>query len=223
MISLANLSFYFGVRQALKDVSLEVKKGEFVFLTGPSGAGKSTLLGILHGALPVMRGQAEVAGTDLGRLKKKNLPRLRRKIGIVFQNFKILPKRSVFENVALALEIRNMPKAEIRRRVEAVLSALKLSELAIFPCNELSGGEQQRVAVARAVVISPQLLLADEPTGNLDADLAARLMTVFKQFHSHGTTVVVATHNRELIKSVPEARVVNLLSGRIVNHHEDIF
>ncbi|WP_342663762.1 cell division ATP-binding protein FtsE [Desulfovibrio inopinatus] len=199
----------------MKNVSLDVAKGEFVFLTGPSGAGKTSLLRVLHGALPVQQGQVAVAGFNLVRIPRRRLALLRREVSVVFQDFKILGDETVWENVAIALRVRATPRPKLERRVRAVLAALQLTELAHITCRELSGGEQQRVAVARAVVVGPKMILADEPTGNLDRTLGLRLMNVFKQFYAHGTTIVMATHNSELVHFIPEATVYRLEGGSI--------
>jgi len=213
MVRVRNLSFRFGARWVLRNVSFSVGRGGFVFLTGPSGAGKTTLLRILHGALPLQSGQASVAGHELARMKKSRLPALRRDVGVVFQDFKILPGRTVRDNVILPLEVRGMPRAKAARRIKAVLHALKLDGLADCPCAELAGGEQQRVAIARAVVTGPRVILADEPTGNLDWELSLRLLDVFRQFHQHGTSIIMATHNRDILAAVPEAGILRLSGG----------
>lgn len=215
MISLRHVSHNFGGHWALKNISLDLGKGEFLFLVGPSGAGKTTLLRILHGAVALQRGQAVVCGFDLHAISPRSIPLLRREVSVVFQDFKILPERSVFANVALALEVRNMPRPLLERRVRAVLRGLDLEAKARVPCAELSGGEQQRVAIARAVVVGPQLLLADEPTGNLDRELAMRLMSLFMQFHAHGSTIVLATHNQELLSCLPQAKILHLEDGAV--------
>ncbi len=215
MVRVQRLSHNFGSHWALKDVSFSLEKGDFLFLFGPSGAGKTTLLRILHASLPLLRGAARVAGFDLKHLRKRDVPLLRREVSVVFQDFKILPKRSVFANVALALEVRGARRIHIERRVRAVLRGLELEDKSGRLCSELSGGEQQRVAIARSVVVNPKLLLADEPTGNLDQDLSLRLMEVFKQFHTFGTTVILATHNRELPARFSQAKVLELRGGQI--------
>jgi cell division transport system ATP-binding protein len=216
MIKVSRLSHNFGRHWALKDVSFSLDKGDFLFVFGPSGAGKTSLLRLLHAALPLQRGAAMVAGYDLKKIRTREVPLLRRQVGVVFQDFKILPERSVFANVALPLEVRGAPAERIERRVRAVLRSLDLDDKQDCACARLSGGEQQRVAIARSVVVNPQLILADEPTGNLDRDLSFRLMEVFRQFHTFGTTVVLATHDRELVESFPGARAIMLRGGRVV-------
>ena len=186
-------------------------------LSGPSGAGKTTLLRLLHGALPLQRGQATVAGFDLARLRPGDLPGLRRQVSVVFQDFRILPERPTFANIALPLEVRGLDPRAGGRRVRAVARALGLENRLEMPAGELSGGEQQRVAVARAIVVNPQVLLADEPTGNLDPELSLHLMDVFMQFHAYGTTVVLATHDPVLISRNPDARIIRLEDGMITH------
>ncbi len=210
-----HLSHAFNRNWVLKDISFEVHQGEFVYLTGPSGAGKTTLLRILHGALPLQRGQAEVAGLQLNGIRPRHLPRLRREVSVVFQDFKVLSDRSVYQNIALPLEVRGMTGPQKKRRVSAVQRALGLSGKSEIKCKELSGGEQQRVAIARAVVTNPKLLLADEPTGNLDEELSFRLLQILKQFKMHGTTVLLATHNKHLLQAMPKARILGLIQGRL--------
>lgn len=163
-----------------------------------------------------MRGNVNVAGYNLKNLPTSKVSNLRRQVSVVFQDFKILPYRTVFENVAMALEVRGISKVHIDRRVRAVLRGLGLENRINVLCGELSGGEQQRVAVARSIVVNPQILLADEPTGNLDDDLAVRMMEIFKQFHRHGTTVVLATHSHELVRMHSQARQLRLEQGKIV-------
>ncbi|EGB15502.1 cell division ATP-binding protein FtsE [Pseudodesulfovibrio mercurii] len=215
MVNVERLSYNFGSYWALKDISFTLEKGEFLFLTGHSGAGKTTLLRLLYGALPVTRGRASVAGFQLNTLKKRDIPRLRRKVGVVFQDFKILPERTVFDNVAMALEVRGLPRTHLERRVRAIIRALGLETRSYSLCERLSGGEQQRVAIARSMVANPELILADEPTGNLDVDLTLHLMEIFKQFHTYGTSVIMATHSTEVLECVPSARILHLQDGRI--------
>jgi len=200
---------------ALADVSLTVAKGEFVFLTGPSGAGKSTLLRLVFCAEAATSGQLLIFGRNVAKLKPSHVPYIRRNIGVVFQDFKLLPDRTVAENVAFPLEVRGMHPREVRRRVSGVLRSVGLELKADrFPLS-LSGGEQQRVAAARALVAEPALLLADEPTGNLDPEMAQEIMRLFLEVNARGTTVVVATHDRVLLERYKK-RVVALERGRVV-------
>ncbi|GFK93716.1 Cell division ATP-binding protein FtsE [Fundidesulfovibrio magnetotacticus] len=221
MISAVQLTHAFDEHLALRAVSFRVRKGEFCFLTGHSGAGKTTLLRLLHGDLPVQRGKASIAGYDLSGLPRKNLPFLRRDVAVVFQDFKILMDRTVRENVSLPLEVCGLPREQIVRRVDSVLASLHLTRMAELPCLSLSGGEQQRVAIARAMAGGPKVILADEPTGNLDLNLAQRLMEVFKQFHAHGVTILMATHNMELVRATPQARVLSLEAGFLLAGGEE--
>ncbi|WP_034622337.1 cell division ATP-binding protein FtsE [Desulfovermiculus halophilus] len=214
-IRLKHLSHSFVSSWALKNISLDVTSGEFVFLTGPSGAGKTTLLCLLHGALPLQRGMASIAGHDLGSLTSSRLHLLRREVTVVFQDFKVLPQRSVRENIALPLVVRGFPSAQIHKRVNAVLRGLSLDGKGHTPCGRLSGGEQQRVAIARSIVVNPKVILADEPTGNLDPELSLRLLDIFGRFNAHGTTVLLATHDQNLIRAMPQARVVHLVDGQL--------
>ena len=199
----------------MKDCTFSLEKGDFVFLSGPSGAGKTTLLRILYAALPIQRGEVEVAGMSLKQLSPAKTPLLRRQVGVVFQDFKILPLRTVQQNIALPLEIRGLAPQQIERRVRAVARALGLDGRLHCKCAELSGGEQQRVAIARAFVVNPKVLLADEPTGNLDLELSLRLMELFKQFQAYGATVIFATHSTELMQRHPGAYVMRLEQGMI--------
>lgn len=216
MVEVEHLSYSFGSHWALKDINFSLGKGEFLFLTGHSGAGKSTLLKLLYGALPLTRGKATVADFELHKLKKRQVPTLRRKVGVVFQDFKVLPKRTVFANVAMALEVRGLQRHQVERRVRAIVRAMGLEQKSYTQCERLSGGEQQRVAIARSMVSSPELILADEPTGNLDFDLTMHLMEIFKQFNTYGTTVIMATHSRAVLDCVPDAHILHLEEGSVV-------
>jgi len=201
-----------GDRPALKDLSLNVQKGEFVFLTGPSGAGKSTLLKLLFVAERPTRGQILVNGRNVATLKPRQIPLLRRQVGVIFQDFKLINNRTVHENVAYALHVVGVPEKEIRRRVYQVLKGVGLYHKAHVMPPKLSGGEQQRVSIARALVNDPVLLLADEPTGNLDHAITEEIMALLERANARGTTVVVATHNQELLKRY-QKRVVHLENG----------
>ncbi len=215
MIAVRHLSHTFGTYWALKDCTFFLQKGDFVFLSGPSGAGKTTLLRLLYAALPIQRGEVEVAGMNLKKLSSSQVPLLRRQVGVVFQDFKILPMRSVLQNIALPLEVRGLSRQHIDRRVRAVTRALGLDARLHIRCGDLSGGEQQRVAIARAFVVNPKVLLADEPTGNLDPELSFRLMELFKQFQAYGATVIFATHSSELMRRHPGAHIMRLENGMI--------
>jgi cell division transport system ATP-binding protein len=199
---------------ALSDINLKIDKGEFVFIIGPSGAGKSTLLKLILGAEPPSKGQIIVNGMNFGRIKKSTLPLLRRRMGFVFQDFKLLNHRTVFDNVGLALEVVGIKKNEIKRRVQKVLKHVGLLNRINTVPLVLSGGEQQRVAIARAIVNEPALLLADEPTGNLDAELTKEIMKLFKIINAWGTTIVIATHDKNILNFNP-TKVVALEHGKI--------
>jgi cell division transport system ATP-binding protein len=199
---------------ALRDLTLTVEKGEFVFLTGPSGAGKSTLLRLLLLQERPTEGSAIVGGRNLVRLSRREVQAYRRTVGFVFQDFKLIPSKTVFENVSFALRVLGVPIEHQRRRTYQVLKWVGLQHrLNAYPL-QLSGGEQQRVAIARALVNEPQLVLADEPTGNLDPDLSLEIMNLFRDINASGTTVLVATHDRELIKWVGR-RTIHLEHGRV--------
>ena len=200
---------------ALRDLTLNIEKGEFVFLTGPSGAGKSTLLRLLLLQERPTEGVAIVNGRNLVRMSRREVQAYRRSVGFVFQDFKLVPSKTVFENVSFALRVLGTPIEHQRRRTYQVLKWVGLQHrLQAYPM-ELSGGEQQRVAIARALVNEPQLVLADEPTGNLDPDLSLEIMNLFRDINSAGTTVLVATHDRELIKWVGR-RTIHLEHGRLL-------
>jgi cell division transport system ATP-binding protein len=217
MIELYHVNKDYGrAHHALVDVSLAVEKGEFVFLTGASGAGKTTLLRLLFREEIATSGKILVDGINVSTLAASKVPALRRRLGIVFQDFKLLPRRTVFENVALVMEITGAPRKVQRSRTYAVLEMLGLNHKVRAHPLELSGGEQQRVAIARALVSEPALLLADEPTGNLDPDLSWEIMTLFKSINIRGTTVLVATHDRDLIARMGK-RVIALDAGRLAS------
>ncbi len=207
---------YDGAVPALVDITLKIEKGEFLFVTGPSGAGKTTLLKIMFGSEAPSHGQIIIDGRNYYRIPDHEIPLLRRRIGFVFQDFKLLPNRTVFENVALSLKVLGMRPVEVRKRVLRVLSYLRLQHRVNFKPLSLSGGEQQRVAIARALVKEPAILLADEPTGNLDPELAMEIIELFKEVNSKGTTVVIATHDRAIIERFNK-RTVALNHGRIVD------
>jgi len=203
----------------LHNINLKIGKGEFVFLTGPSGAGKTTLLRLLYGALRPTRGEVLVDGQNVTRLTRSQIPLLRRSIGVVFQDFKLLHNRSVFENVAITLEVLGWGRADIGKKTMHILKQMGIESKYNLTTQRLSGGEQQRVALARALVNDPKILLADEPTGNLDDANKNQILTIFKEANIRGTTVVVATHDRRLIDQ-GHKRLVTLSKGEIVEQVE---
>jgi cell division transport system ATP-binding protein len=215
MIQICNVSMsYQKDSTALIDLTIRIPKGDFVYLTGASGAGKSTLLKLLYGAENPPRGQILIAGQNITRLRSSRIPHLRRRIGIVFQDFKLLNSRTLFENVAFPLEVQGRKRFEISTKVYQALKHVGLhGKLHRFPL-QLSGGEQQRAAIARALVGDPMILLADEPTGNLDDEVTQEIMELFKGANARGTTVILATHNRDLIRQFPR-RVLLLDKGRL--------
>ena len=215
MISLTHVGKQYGkIHTALADVSFQIDPGEFIFLTGPSGAGKSTLLKLLFREQVPTTGELRIAGHRLASMPLREIPALRRKMGIVFQDFKLIRTMTVFENVAFVLKILGVSHAEQKLRTFRALKMVGLQhKLASYPL-QLSGGEQQRVAIARALVNDPLVLIADEPTGNLDPDLAQEIMALFERINGQGTTVLVATHDRSLIQRMKK-RVIGLDHGRM--------
>ena len=202
--------------EALRDISLHAMKGEFAFLTGPSGAGKSTLLRLMIAAERPNSGQVLIDGTNIANIRRRSVPFLRRNIGVVFQDYRLIPTRSVLDNVALGLEVLGTSPILIKRRVNAVLAEVGLAHMGDRLPPTLSGGEQQRVAIARAIVSDPVILLADEPTGNLDPDLSREIVDILEKVHRKGTTVLVATHDLHLVES-KHHRHIRLKSGRVVD------
>jgi len=220
MIQLHNVSLaYQKDATALNGINLMIEKGEFVFLTGPSGAGKTTLLRLLYGALTPTRGQVLIDGQNVSRMTPSQIPFLRRSIGVVFQDFKLLPTRTVFENVSITLEVLGWGRADIGKKVMHVLKQMGMESKINLTPQRLSGGEQQRVALARALVNDPKILVADEPTGNLDDANKNQILNIFKEANVRGTTVVVATHDRRLIENCHK-RLVTLSKGEIVEQVE---
>ena len=204
---------------AVYDMNLGIKKGEFVFVIGASGSGKSTLIKMLYREEKPTNGEIYVGGVNVAKVKNNKVYKLRRKIGIVFQDYKLLPKLTVYENVAFALEIYGLPTDEIRRKVLKALDLVGLKSRTKSYPDQLSGGEQQRVAIARAIVNSPKLLICDEPTGNLDPDTSLEIMKVIEKINDLGTTVVMATHDREMVDKMKK-RVVLLDNGKLVKDYE---
>ena len=215
MIRAYHVTKRYGDVHALRDVTVKLGKGEFCYVTGPSGAGKTTMLKMLYGAVQPTEGKLLVGGVDVSRLSKRRLPYLRRNIGIVFQDFKLIPTRTLGENVGLALEVLGTSRDVIDRRVNAVLGIVGLRGRGHEYPPTLSGGEQQRVAVARAIVNDPSILLADEPTGNLDGAMAIEVMEILQAINLRGTTVMVATHDTGLMNRFP-FRKLRFEAGRLV-------
>ena len=216
MIEFNNVSkIYNNNVKALSDVSVKIDSGDFVFLVGPSGSGKSTFIKMLLKEIEPTMGSITVADKDLSEIKRNQIPYYRRKIGMVFQDFRLIPTLNVYENVAFAMRVVEASQKEIRKRVPMVLSLVGLShKYKMFP-NELSGGEQQRVSLARAIVNNPSVLIADEPTGNLDPDTAKEIMELLEDINRSGTTIVMATHAKDIVDSMKK-RVIAIEKGAIV-------
>jgi cell division transport system ATP-binding protein len=204
----------YGSQIALVDICLEVAHNELLFITGPSGAGKTTLLKLLYLGEPASEGQILIDNQNLSRLLPRSIPLLRRKFGIIFQDYKLIPTRSVFDNVALVLEAAGAKRRETQQKVTSVLRLVGMADRAAALPPSLSGGEQQRVAVARAVVGGPQIILADEPTGSLDPDSAQIILRLLGGLHAHGATLIIATHDQELIRR-SSGRVIRLERGHL--------
>lgn len=220
IISLVNVSKAYSTgAPALKEIDLHINKGEFVFIVGDSGSGKSTLIKLLLRELTVTSGSIHVMGYDLSRIRHRKIPKFRRNIGIVFQDFRLLKDRNVYENVAFAQRIIQKSNKEIRKNVPSILAVVGLAGKYKAKPRQLSGGEQQRVALARALVNNPSILLADEPTGNLDPKNSWEIMKLLEQINENGTTVLVVTHNREIVNAM-QKRVVTLKRGVIVSDEE---
>ena len=214
VISIESVNKWFGTFHALRDVTLHVGRGEKVVVCGPSGSGKSTLIRLLLKELEPTSGRVLLGGRDLTRLKRSKVPQLRRNVGCVFQDFKLLPNRTAAENVAYALKVQGQPMAEIRRKVPEVLNMVGLAGKANSYPNEMSGGEQQRVSIARSVVNHPPLLVCDEPTGNLDPDTSVGIMQLLYRINRTGTTVLMVTHDREMVDKMRK-RVIALDEVRL--------
>ncbi|UOY94531.1 cell division ATP-binding protein FtsE [Ectobacillus sp. JY-23] len=216
MITMSNVyKTYDNGVQAANGITVKIKQGEFVYVVGPSGAGKSTFIKMMYREQKPTTGSINVNGLSLETLAERDVPYFRRQIGVIFQNFRLLPKLTVHENVAFALEVIEEERDVIDQRVKEVLKLVKLEHKADSLPNQLSGGEQQRVAIARAIVNQPKVVIADEPTGNLDMDTAWEIMDIFKEINERGTTVVMATHNADIVNTLRH-RVIAIEGGKIV-------
>jgi len=199
---------------ALNKVSVKIEKGEFVFIVGPSGAGKSTFIKAVLKEIAITEGQVIVDDQDITKLHRRKVPFLRRKVGVVFQDFRLLPNKTVYENIAFAMEILGTPHRNIRKQVPMILALVGLTGKDNFYPNQLSGGEQQRVSIARSMINNPPILIADEPTGNLDPDTSWEIMKVLRTINRRGTTILMATHDREIV-DIMKKRVIALENGQI--------
>lgn len=200
---------------ALKDINIKIDKGEFVFLVGPSGAGKSTFIKLLLHEEKATSGKITMNDEDITNVSNRNIPLLRRSIGVIFQDFRLLPNKTVYENVAFAMEIIEAKSRDIRRQVPMVLGLVGLSDKAKKYPNELSGGEMQRVSIARSIINNPSIVIADEPTGNLDPDTAWEIMRVLRHINQRGTTIIMATHAKDIV-DVMEQRVIAIEKGTVI-------
>ena len=217
MITFDNVSMQYDSKHtALRNINIKIDKGEFVFIVGPSGAGKSTFVKMLTHELTPASGKVIVDGVDITNLNRSEVPYYRRKLGIVFQDFRLLQEKTVFENIAFVLRVTGTKSKEIKERVAKVLSLVEMKNKANDYPSKLSGGEQQRIAIARALVNQPLLLIADEPTGNLDPVISEEIMELFNHINHMGTTIIMVTHNKELVNSMHK-RVVSIEDGLIVN------
>jgi cell division transport system ATP-binding protein len=222
MIKFEHVTKTYRTNIGLDDISVDIKKGDFVFLVGPSGAGKSTFIKLILKEIEADKGSIFVDGKDITQLSNREIPELRRKVGTVFQDFRLLPKKTVFENVAFAMEVLHKSKKQIRKQVPQILSLVGITDKAHKYPDELSAGEQQRVAIARAIINNPMVLIADEPTGNLDPDTAAEIMDLLEQINLRGTTIVMVTHAKDIVDRMKK-RVIAIEKGNIVRDSEGIY
>ena len=217
MIRLDHVSKSYEVgKPALEDVTIHIDPGEFVFIVGDSGSGKSTLIRLLLKELEPTKGKIYINGQDLKKVTHKKVPKYRRNVGVVFQNFRLLPDRNVYENIAFAMKVVEAPNREIKKKVPMMLSLVGLAAKYKSRPSQLSGGEQQRVAIARALVNDPKIILADEPTGNLDSDNTWEIMRLLEEINQRGTTVLVVTHNMEIVRAMNK-RVITIKNGVVVS------
>ncbi len=219
MIKFRHVTKTYRTNIGLEDVSVDIEKGDFVFLVGPSGAGKSTFIKLILKEIDADEGSIFVDDKDITTLSNREIPELRRKLGTVFQDFRLLPKKTVFENVAFAMEVLHKSKKQIRKQVPQILSLVGISDKADKYPDELSAGEQQRVAIARAIINNPMVLIADEPTGNLDPVTAAEIMDLLDQINKRGTTIVMVTHAKDIVDRMKK-RVIAIEKGRIIHDQE---
>jgi len=215
MLSVRNVTKSFGDVLALEDISFDIDEGEFIFLSGPSGAGKTTLIRLILRDLLPDKGEILLGDRDITKLSERDIPSLRKQIGVVFQDFKVLPERTLRENIEVALAVVGIPKEEWQSRVDHMLKLTGLSNRAEFFPSQLSGGELQRVSLARALSVNPKIILADEPTGNLDWDTADSLTELFKAINKEGKTILMATHNKHIIEKLG-SRVIELKGGKMI-------
>ena len=214
IIRLFHVHKTYGAVKALSDITVDISKNDFLFITGPSGAGKTSLLKLLYYGEAVSEGQVLIDGMNLSRISHKRIPTLRRKFGIIFQDYKLIPTKTVFDNIAIVLETIGKKRRYIEKKIRSVLRTVGMENSIHSLPPTLSGGEQQRIAVARAIVSDPKIILADEPTGNLDEDSAEVILGLLKKFHTRGATIIIATHDKELIRKTG-GRVIYLKQGRI--------
>ena len=222
MIRFEHVTKTYRTNIGLDDVSVDIEKGDFVFLVGPSGAGKSTFIKLILKEIDADKGNIFVNGKDVTKMSNREIPELRRKVGTVFQDFRLLPKKTVFEYVAFAMEVLHKSKRQIRKQVPQVLSLVGITDKAHKYPDELSAGEQQRVAIARAIINNPMVLIADEPTGNLDPKTADEIMDLLEQINLRGTTIVMVTHAKDIVDRMKK-RVIAIDKGRIVRDREGIY
>lgn len=221
MISMSNVTKkYKNGTTALRNLSVSIDQGEFVYIVGSSGAGKSTFLKLIYREEKATKGKVNVAGEDLVAMKNRDVPYFRRKIGTIFQDYKLLPNKTAYENIAYAMQVIGKKPYEIKKRVNEVLDLVGLKHKAkVFP-SELSGGEQQRIAIARAIVNTPKILIADEPTGNLDPENSWEIMKILERINQQGTTIIMGTHNSQIVNTIRH-RVIAIEEGRIVYDEEE--
>ncbi|MFD1067684.1 cell division ATP-binding protein FtsE [Oceanobacillus locisalsi] len=220
MITMENVSkTYSNGVTALNDINIHIDRGEFVYLVGPSGAGKSSFIRLIYREAKPTKGKIVINGRELSKIKERHIPYLRRDIGVVFQDFKLLQKLTIYENVAFALEVIETSPKSIKHRVTEVLQLVGLEDKAKMIPSELSGGEQQRVAIARAIVNNPKVVIADEPTGNLDPDTSWGIMQVLDDINSKGTTVIMATHSKHIVNTI-KRRVIAIEDGNVVRDQQ---